>query len=413
MTIPTQTQQEIQAHAKAQFPALVALRRQLHQHPELSGQEAWTAHTLAKHLNRLGWDVQTKVGGHGLVADWVTDPACPTVALRVDMDALPIEEINAVPYRSQVPGVMHACGHDVHSTVGVGVAAVIAFLGEQVPGNVRILFQPEEEEITGALRMIRAGALARPKPAAIFGLHVAPLPAGQVAWTDDLFLAGFEHFLISLHPETGFRGGRSHLNEVSERCYQLIRGFNHYQLPETWPEMQSFWQLMQDPPEDLKRFIIYEASRDSENPAAWPGQFGVGIKAADPHLRRAAVGRVRAAINTLTAVTHTSYRIEPMGSMLDMRNNARLVHSTLPDLQSALGPDLVQLKAAFPFNCEDFAYYTKEIPGAMLWLGGADPERGKYAMLHTPDFDVDERCLLTGTLAMTTLLLSALHTDLT
>jgi amidohydrolase len=353
--------------------------------------------------------MQTNVGGHGLVADWVTDPTRPTVALRVDVDALPIEEVNAVPYRSQVPGVMHACGHDVHSTVGIGVASVIASLGDQVPGNVRILFQPEEEEITGALRMIRAGVLARPKPVAIFGMHVAPLPAGQVAWTDDLFLAGFEHFLVSLHPEVGYRGNRAHLNAVAERCCQVIRGFNHWRMPETWPEMQVFWQRMQDPPDDLKRFIIYDASRDSENPAAWHGQFGVGIKAANAHLRRAAVGRVRAAINTITAVTHTSYQIEPMGRMPDMRNDAGLVQAALPDLRALLGPDLIQLKAAFPFNCEDFAYYTKEIPGAMFWLGSADPARGRYAMLHTPDFDVDESCLLTGTLLGTNLITSSLN----
>jgi amidohydrolase len=325
------------------------------------------------------------------------------------MDALPIEEVNTVSYRSQVPGVMHACGHDVHSTVGIGVAAVIAALGDQVPGNVRILFQPEEEEITGALRMIRAGALARPKPKAIFGLHVAPLPAGQVAWTDDLFLAGFEHFLVSLFPEAGYRGTRAHLNAVAERCCQVIRGFNKWRLPETWTEMQAFWQLMQEGPHDLQHFTVYDASRDSENPAAWHGQFGIGIKAASHHLRRAALGRVRAAINTITAVTRTGYQIESMGNMLDVRNDAGLVRSALPDLQAALGTDLIQLKAAFPFNCEDFAYYTKEIPGAMFWLGGADPSRGKYAMLHTPDFDVDERCLLTGTILGTNLIFSSLN----
>ncbi len=409
MTLSPQTHLIIQEHAAAHSPALVALRRELHQHPELSGQESWTAATLAKRLGRLGWDVRTRVGGNGLVADWVTDPGKPTVALRVDMDALPIEEINAVPYRSQVPGVMHACGHDVHSTVGIGVASTIAALGERVPGNVRLLFQPEEEEITGALRMIRAGALADPKPGAIFGLHVAPLPAGQVAWTDGLFLAGFEHFLVSLYTAAGYQGPRTHLDAVAERCCQVVRGFNQWHLPESWAEMQAFWQRMREGPRELQHFIIYDASRDSENPGAWQGQFGIGIKAADHHLRRAAVGRVRAAVNTITAVTHTGYQIEPMGAMRDMRNDAGLIRAALPDLQAILGPDLIQLRAAFPFNCEDFAYYTKHVPGAMVWLGGADPAQGKYAMLHTPDFDVDERCLPTGTITMTTLLLSALN----
>ena len=190
-------------HSYVQFDAMVALRRALHRHPELSGDESWTAATLKTELEKLGWEVRPRMGGHSLVADWITDPTKPTVALRVDMDALPIHEVNNVPYRSEIPGVMHACGHDVHSAIGVGVAGVIAALGESVPGNIRILFQAEEEEITGALRMIRAGALTNPKPAAIFGLHVSPFPGGKIAWTDGLFLSGFQHYLVTLCSRKG------------------------------------------------------------------------------------------------------------------------------------------------------------------------------------------------------------------
>ena len=398
----------IRKHSLNQAEALVALRRALHQHPELSGQESWTAATLKKELEKLGWDVRANMGGHSLVADWVTDPRQPTVALRVDLDALPIQEENDVPYRSQIPGVMHACGHDVHSAIGVGVAGVIAALGKAVPGNVRILFQAEEEEITGALRMIRVGALINPKPAAIFGLHVFPFPAGQVGWTDGLFLAGFQHYLVSLYPQKGHPASKSQLNLVAERCCRAIQNLNTWQLPETWPEMSRFLALMRQGPPELQRFIIFDASRNAEHPDAWPGQFGLGIKAANPHLRRAALGKVKATLNTLCGVSHTHYKLEPVGAMPDMRNDLALVHQSLPDLQLALGPDLVPVRAAFPFNCEDFAFYTRSVPGAMFWLGGADPGRGKYALLHTPDFDVDESCLITGTRAMSALLLSAL-----
>jgi metal-dependent amidase/aminoacylase/carboxypeptidase family protein len=408
MTLSPQIRETIRSLSTDQFDSLVALRRELHQHPELSGLESWTAAFLAEKLDRLGWQVRTGMGGNGIVADWISDPAKPTIALRVDMDALPIQEVNQVPYCSQVPGVMHACGHDVHSAIGVGVAAVVASLGTQFPGNLRILFQPEEEEITGALRMIRAGALANPKPAAIFGLHVGPFPAGQVAWTDSLFLSGFNHYLASLVPEPGFQVTLSHLDAVAERCCQAIERFNQWELPETWSEMQRIWQLMQEDSTPLQHFVVYDASRNAEDPDAWHGQFGVGIKAANHHLRRSALGRIKATLNRICAVTHTAYRLEAMGTMPDMRNNADLVNSVIPDLQAVLGPDLIQLQAAFPFNCEDFAYYTKEIPGAMFWLGGTNSELRKYAMLHTPNFDVDERCLLTGTTTMATLLISAL-----
>jgi amidohydrolase len=408
MALHTPTHLAIIKQSTLQADRMVALRRALHKHPELSGRESWTAATLKSELEQRGWDVRTNMGGHSLVADWVTDPCRPTVALRVDMDALPIQEENDLPYRSEIPGVMHACGHDVHSAIGVGVAGVIAALGKAVPGNVRILFQAEEEEITGALRMIRAGALTDPKPIAIHGLHVFPFPSGQIGWTSGLFLAGFQHYLISLYPEAGSSASDARLNRVAERCCWAIQNLNTWDLPETWADMQRYLRLMLESPEDFQRFIIYNASRNPEHPDAWPGQFGLAIKAANAHLRRAAMGRVRAALNTICAATHTQYNLELVGSMPDMRNDADLVQNTLLDMKTAFSSDLIQVRNAFPFNCEDFTFYTRSVPGAMIWLGAADPEQGKYAMLHTPNFDVDESCLVTGVRAMTTLLLSTL-----
>ncbi len=388
---------------------LINVRRDLHRHPELSGQEAWTSQYLAEYLQQLGLPVKTGAGGYGLFADLVTDPLKPTVALRVDMDALPIQQISQSPYQSTIPGVMHACGHDVHAAIGVGTARVLTRMRAALPGNVRFIFQPEEEEITGALRMIRAGVLKNPTPAAIFGLHVAPLPAGQIGWTDDLFLAGFEHFLVTLGPQAIHTQMQGHLDAVARRCCRVINGFNRWHLPETWEDMQDFWEIMQAGPQELKRFIIYDATTNNELQSAWQGQFGLGIKAANRHLRIAALGRVRAALKTICRATNTRYRIESMGAMIDMRNDPDLVHTNLPALKESIGSDnLIHLKAAFPFNCEDFAYYTKGIPGAMYWLGAADPGQGKYSMLHTPDFDVDETCIETGTVAMAAMLFNTL-----
>lgn len=398
-------------HALTQdlFPNLVRIRRDLHCHPELSGQEAWTADYLAEKLTQLGLDVRTGVGGHGLYADLVTDPSKPSAALRVDIDALPIQEVNQVPYRSDFPGIMHACGHDVHSAIGVGVAAVLSQMRATLPGNIRLIFQPEEEQITGALKMIRAGVLSNPIPKAIFGLHVAPLPVGQIGWTDNLFLAGFEHYLVTLTPAEGYAHSLDHLDAIAQRCCQVIQKFNAWHLPTTWEEMQLFWKIMEMGPQQLRRFIFYDATRDQENPGSWPGQFGLGIKAANRHQRITGLARVRASLNTLCQMTRTRYQIEPMGSMIDMRNDPKLVLSNLPALADAIGlENLRHLKAAFPFNCEDFAHYTKFIPGAMFWLGAANPAVGKLAMLHTPNFDVDEKCIQIGTIAMATLLFNTL-----
>lgn len=408
-SLSSKTLNILKKHTSDLFKSLRQVRRDLHRHPELSGQESWTANYIADRLEQIGLEVKTGIGGYGLVADLITDEANPTVALRVDMDALPIHEINKVQYRSTIPGVMHACGHDVHSAIGLGTASVLKRLENTLPGNVRFIFQPEEEQITGALRMIHAGALKNPELKAILGLHVAPIPVGQIAWTDDLFLAGFDHFLGIITPRIGFDISLAHLDAIAQRCCQVIRSFNAFQLPETWEEMNAFWKTMLERPDKLQHFILYDATQNEEDPSSWHGQFGVGIKAANPHLRRAALGRIRATLNRICLATNTRYRLVPMGTMVDMRNNPDLVQMSLPALKKAIGhQNTIQLKAAFPFNCEDFAYYTQHIPGAMYWLGAANPSQGRYAMLHTPDFDVDERCLETGTLAMAALLIETL-----
>jgi metal-dependent amidase/aminoacylase/carboxypeptidase family protein len=410
MQIDKRLVKKIQVKSCQSFEFLQKIRRELHAHPELSGQESWTADYIEKSLKDLEVKIKKNIGGHGLVADLVTDPNKPTVALRVDMDALPFQEANNVSYQSGIPGVMHACGHDVHSAIGIGTAFILYSLSDSLPGNIRFIFQPEEEQITGAKRMIREGVLDDPTPKAIFGLHVAPLPVGQIAWTDGLFLAGFDHYLATLVPGENNLISNAQLDAAAQHCCKAIQKLNQWHLPETWGSMQAFWELLRDPPKNLRNFIIYDASLNEEDPDAWHGEFGIGVKAATPNLRRSALGRIRARVTRICRLAKLNYHIEPMGSMIDMINDTHLSQSTLPALNAAIGEDnLVHLKAAFPFNCEDFAYYAKEIPGAMVWLGAGNPEEGKYALLHTPDFDVDESCLITGTTAMAVLLIEALH----
>jgi len=409
MAINQTTILAIQTITSEIYRDLVKVRRDLHRHPELSGQEDWTSQYLADHLISLGLSVRTGVGGYGLCADLVTDPGKPTVALRVDMDALPIQELNQVSYTSTIPGLMHACGHDIHAAIGIGSAWVLTQMRGVLPGNVRFIFQPEEEEITGALKMIRAGVLQNPIPAAIFGLHVAPLLASQIGWTDDLFLAGFEHFLVTLAPQIKRLPIPGKMDALAQRCCRRIINLNRWHLPETWDDMHHFWEIMQAGPDDLKRFMVFDATTNDDVQHPYQGQFGLGIKAANRHLRIAALARVRKTLNTICRAANARYHIEPMGSMVDMRNDPGLVQTSLPALEKSIGADnLIHLNAPFPFNCEDFAFYTKDIPGAMYWLGAADPSAGKYAMLHTHDFDVDETCIETGTIAMASILVNAL-----
>ncbi len=199
--------QTLKTEAEALFPMLVAWRRDFHQHPELGFQEVRTAGIVADHLRELGLEVSTGVGKTGVVAMIENDQApsdAPTVLLRFDMDALPILEANDVPYRSQNNGVMHACGHDGHTAIGMGVAQLLTKRRNELPGRVKLVFQPAEEGLGGAAAMINDGVLETPKPAAAFGLHLwSRLPLNQVVVQSGPLWATAGKFELTVHGRGG------------------------------------------------------------------------------------------------------------------------------------------------------------------------------------------------------------------
>ncbi len=349
MILNAELAQTLRQQAAAIYEDLRQIRRYLHQFPELSGEEAHTATYLLDNLQGLGLTTKTNLGGHGFIADTISDPHKSTIALRVDIDALPIQEENDVPYRSQIPSVMHACGHDVHSAIGVGTAMLLSEMKSSLPANVRFIFQPEEEQISGALNMIRAGALKDPIPKAIWGLHVAPFQSGKIAWTDDLFLSGFKHYLVELFPKGEDDLPLAFLDQVAQHCCDAILALNRWHLPHSWDAMQSFWQTMQTGPSELQDFIVYDASTNTEEPEEWRGQFGIGVKAASPVLYHRALDQIREQLDLICKPLNLDYRILPMGSMGDVRNDLRLMKSALPVLKTALGEEnTIKLNAAFP-----------------------------------------------------------------
>jgi metal-dependent amidase/aminoacylase/carboxypeptidase family protein len=172
-------QSRIAAHVDAQTPALVTIRRDLHRHPELSGEEKRTAGIVAARLKALGLQVRTGIGGHGVVGMLTGGRPGPLVAYRADMDAVQSSEPDPVEFKSVVEGVRHICGHDVHVAIGLGLASALATVRADLPGRVMFIFQPSEERATGAQAMLDAG-LFKDRPAAIFGLHTAPIAVGRL-----------------------------------------------------------------------------------------------------------------------------------------------------------------------------------------------------------------------------------------
>src|SRR5713226_4406974 len=203
---PAQSRElQIAQSAEALRAKLIEQRRDFHMHPELSNREERTSRIVAERLRALGLDeVKTGVGKYGVVALLKGSKPGAVVAVRADMDALPIQETIDVPYKSLNPGVKHACGHDVHTSVELGVAEVLASIREQIPGTIKFLFQPAEEgppagEEGGAPLMIKEGVLENPRPAAIFGLHVMPMfEVGQIAYSSGPTMASSDRFVITI-----------------------------------------------------------------------------------------------------------------------------------------------------------------------------------------------------------------------
>ncbi|MBX5495732.1 MAG: amidohydrolase, partial [Bryobacteraceae bacterium] len=218
LTLSGQTRQDrVNQIAESLRNQLIEQRRDFHMHPELSNREERTAKVIAERLRALGFtDIRTGVARHGIVAVLKGGKPGPVVAVRTDMDALPITETLDVPYKSKNPGVKHACGHDLHMTVQLGVAEVLTKLRDQIPGTVKFIFQPAEEgapagETGGATQMLREGVLENPRPKAIFALHAGPhFRAGQVAYTPGPFLASSDTFTIRVVGK-GVHGAYPHM----------------------------------------------------------------------------------------------------------------------------------------------------------------------------------------------------------
>src|SRR5205809_3300470 len=203
--------QQIAAAAEALRPKLVEQRRDFHMHPELSNREERTSRVVAERLRALGLDeVKTGVGKYGVVALLKGSKPGAVVAVRPHMDALPLQETIDVPYKSLTPGVKHACGHDAHTTIELGVAEVLSKMRDQISGTIKFIFQPAEEgapqgEEGGASLMVKEGALENPRPSVIFGLHTMPsIEAGQIAYHSGPAMASSDRFTITI------RGKKSH-----------------------------------------------------------------------------------------------------------------------------------------------------------------------------------------------------------
>jgi amidohydrolase len=398
----TTREQRIAQAAEAMRPQLVAQRRDFHMHPELSNREERTARIVAERLKSLGFDeVRTNVARHGVIGVLKGGRPGGVVAVRADMDALPIQETNDVPYKSRVPGVKHACGHDVHTTVELGVAEVLSKMRAEIGGTIKFIFQPAEEgppagEEGGAPLMIKEGALENPRPQAIFGLHTEPnVQAGQIGYHSGAAMASSDTFSVIIRGK-GAHGAQPQMGVdavvVAAECVLALQHIRSRRI---------------DPLEPLVITLGTIQGGTRFNVIANEVKLTGTMRTHNDRVRERAIELMRETLTHVTAAYGATFELNLEGSNPVTYNEPSLVEGTLPTIRRVVGAEnTLTLKPFMP--AEDFSYFQKIVPGFYFFLGVGNRERGITAGWHTPDFDVDEESLVVGVKVMSNVLLDYL-----
>ena len=379
--------EKIQELARQYQSEAVANRRHLHQFPELSFQEVQTSQYVAKQLTAMGVEYQQGVGGYGVVALLKgTNPRKRIIALRGDMDALPIQEANEVSYRSQNQGVMHACGHDVHTSSLLGVVHILHDLRKDWEGTVKCIFQPGEEKLPGgASIMIREGVLENPKPVSIFGQHVhPPLRAGMIGLKPGIYMASADELYVTVKG----RGGHGAMPQecvdpvvitaqIIVALQQVISRYADPSVPSvlTFGKINSTGGATNIIPNEVKLEGTFRTMHEK-----WR---------AEAHRRMKKIAESVA--KGFGAACE--FRIEKGYPVL--HNHEELTARTKKWAIEFLGKDKV-VDLPLRMTAEDFAYFAQAMPACFYRLGTGNPERGITSPLHTNTFDVDESALETG-----------------
>jgi amidohydrolase len=394
-------EQQIAQAAETLRAKLVEQRRDFHMHPELSNREERTSRIVAEKLRALGLDeVKTGVGKYGVVALLKGSKPGPVVAVRADMDALPIQETIDVPYKSQNPGVKHACGHDVHTTVELGVAEVLSKMRDQIAGSIKFIFQPAEEgapqgEEGGASLMIKEGALENPRPQAIFGLHTAGFEVGQIGYHSGSAMASSDRFTITI------RGKKSH-GAVPQGGIDAV-----VVAAECITALQTIRSRRIDPLEPLVITIGTVNGGVRNNIIADEVKMEGTMRTLNENVRSRAKELMRQTLASVTSAYDAKFDLSFDDSNPVTYNDPQLVDQTLPTIRRIVGDsNVLSLKPFMP--AEDFSYYQKVIPGFFYFLGIGNKSKGLMPAWHTADFDVDEESLVVGVKVMSNVLLDYL-----
>ena len=395
----------INSQTDSLFEKLVAVRRDLHQHPEVAGNESRTSATISAHLREMGLEVQTGQYGHSVIGILRGGLPGKTVAWRAELDALPGEFRDPAPFRSQKSGVHHACGHDIHIAIALGIAEVLAKQRESLRGTVVFVFQPEEETFKGAKGLIDRGVFSPITPDEIYGLHVTALPVGQIAVRADEMFGYQRRVSIRLKNELSRADIVRLTKNVNNELSRSRAGAKPWEIQNIADPVVG----LTSPGTAFQDYLIMDAAFDArtENEELVLDFYLYETSASKLGGIIPRIERVIAASGHKSRLVSVSY-VQENPTVL---NEASLTRFAIRTLQRSRGVGAV--RPAFgqaPYFNDDFAYFQQKIPGVYFFLGGSNAEKGLIAMNHAPDFQVDEESIRVGVSSFSSLIMARLGT---
>lgn len=367
-------------------PRLIEIRRHIHAHPELSGQEYQTAAYVAGVLSSCGIVVQEGIAKTGVIGELVGGTDERLVAIRTDMDALPITEAAPLEFASRKMGIMHACGHDVHTTVGLGTAMVLSGLGEQLPGNVRFLFQPAEEIAQGANWMVQDGAMN--DVSAIFGVHVFPsIPGGSIGVRYGALTAAADDLEIFITGESG-HGARPH--EAVDAIWIAAQVIT---------TLQQAISRTQNPLRPMVLTIGQINGGRAPNVIADQVHLAGTVRSLHPETHANLPKWIESIVANVCQMYGARYEVSYRRGVPSVQNDLVLTQILEGCAKEAWGSDRVQILPESSMGAEDFSMYLEHAPGTMFRLGVGFKDKPNYP-LHHPQFEVNESAIITGVVTL-------------
>jgi metal-dependent amidase/aminoacylase/carboxypeptidase family protein len=398
------TLQSINLETDKIFDKLVKIRRDLHENPELAGDEMRTQKVIKQYLLDLGLEVEINIYGHSVLGILKGGKKGKKIAWRADMDALPNDFPDDLDFKSKVKGVQHGCGHDIHIAIALGIADVLAKNKETLNGTVYFIFQPEEETFIGAKNMIDSGLLSKIQPDEIYGLHVTALPVGKIMVKPNEIFAYQKRISIKLKNELTYEQAK----QLTKEIYSLLSRAQTGSKPWEIQNMVDSKLGVTNPNTIFKDYLIMD-----ENFSIYDKNGELFLQAYLYETNSSNLKNIIPKIKQLIEASNYKNQLLSISFIQEnptVINDEKLTNLAVKTLENIYGTGfIVRDYGQVPFFNDDFAYFQQKIPGVYFLLGGSNFEKGIIAMNHAPNFKVDEACIRTGVKSFSSLIVERLR----